>query len=174
MPFRHTDKGWYWGSQGPFPSKAKALQVAQAAYSRGYKGENNMKDNNYDNSYEIVDDYNVEECVMRLLNSATNTHVMHFQTKSYSVHKALETYYTEIVDLVDTFVESYQGKFGIIEHYPMDNELPTKEPLQYLISVIDYLKEARPLLPQDTELQNILDEIASLLDSTLYKLRFLS
>jgi hypothetical protein len=56
----------------------------------------------------------------------------------------------------------------------MDNELPTKEPLQYLIGLIDYLKEARPKLPQDTELQNILDEIASLLDSTLYKLRFLS
>jgi hypothetical protein len=170
MPIRHTDKGWFWGSKGPFPTKQKAMQVGQAAYSRGYKGENNMEDN----GYEIVDDYNVEECVMRLLNSATNTHVMHFQTKSYSIHKALENYYNEIVDLVDTFVEAYQGKFGIIENYPMDNELPTKEPLQYLIGLIDYLKEARPYLPQDTELQNILDEIASLLDSTLYKLRFLS
>jgi len=28
-----------WGSKGPFPSKAKALAVARAAYANGYKGE---------------------------------------------------------------------------------------------------------------------------------------
>jgi hypothetical protein len=28
-----------WGSKGPFPSKAKALAVARAAYASGYKGE---------------------------------------------------------------------------------------------------------------------------------------
>ncbi len=28
-----------WGSKGPFPSKAKALAVARAAYAHGYKGE---------------------------------------------------------------------------------------------------------------------------------------
>ena len=39
MPIRHTDKGWYWGSKGPFGSRAKAVQVAQAAYSSGYKPE---------------------------------------------------------------------------------------------------------------------------------------
>jgi len=39
MPLRKTTKGWMWGSQGPFPTKAKALQVARAAYASGYKGE---------------------------------------------------------------------------------------------------------------------------------------
>jgi hypothetical protein len=39
MPIRHTDKGWFWGSKGPFASKAKALQVARAAHSNGFKGE---------------------------------------------------------------------------------------------------------------------------------------
>ncbi len=28
-----------WGSKGPFPTKAKALSVARAAYASGYKGE---------------------------------------------------------------------------------------------------------------------------------------
>ena len=37
MPIRKTDKGWYWGSQGPFATKAKALAVARAAYASGYK-----------------------------------------------------------------------------------------------------------------------------------------
>lgn len=39
MPLRHTKAGWMWGSKGPFPTKAKALSVARAAYAHGYKGE---------------------------------------------------------------------------------------------------------------------------------------
>ena len=37
MPIRHTEKGWYWGSKGPFESRAHAVRVAQAAYSAGYR-----------------------------------------------------------------------------------------------------------------------------------------
>ena len=37
MPIKKTDKGWYWGSKGPFDSKKKAQKVAQAAYASGYK-----------------------------------------------------------------------------------------------------------------------------------------
>ena len=40
MPLRYTKSGWMWGSKGPFPTKAKALSVARAAYANGYKGEN--------------------------------------------------------------------------------------------------------------------------------------
>ena len=37
MPIRKTSKGWYWGSRGPFKTRAKAAQVAKAAYAHGYK-----------------------------------------------------------------------------------------------------------------------------------------
>jgi hypothetical protein len=43
MPLRHTKAGWMWGSKGPFPTKAKALSVARAAYANGYKGEDDDK-----------------------------------------------------------------------------------------------------------------------------------
>ena len=42
MPLRHTKSGWMWGSKGPFPTKAKALQMARAAYAHGYKGEDQL------------------------------------------------------------------------------------------------------------------------------------
>lgn len=42
MPLRYTKSGWMWGSKGPFPTKAKALSVARAAYANGYKGENEL------------------------------------------------------------------------------------------------------------------------------------
>ena len=39
MPLVKRQNGWFWGSKGPFDSKAKALAVARAAYAGGYKGE---------------------------------------------------------------------------------------------------------------------------------------
>ena len=39
MPLVKKQSGWYWGSQGPFDTKAKALQVARAAHASGYKSQ---------------------------------------------------------------------------------------------------------------------------------------
>jgi hypothetical protein len=44
MPLMHKKDGWYWGSKGPFQSKAKALSVARAAFASGYKGEQKKDD----------------------------------------------------------------------------------------------------------------------------------
>jgi hypothetical protein len=43
MPLVKRSNGWFWGSKGPFDSKAKALAVARAAYASGYKGESAEK-----------------------------------------------------------------------------------------------------------------------------------
>jgi hypothetical protein len=43
MPYRKTDQGWFWGSKGPFDTKAKAMQVARAAYASGYHEEKRDK-----------------------------------------------------------------------------------------------------------------------------------
>lgn len=112
--------------------------------------------------------------VMCLLHSVTNAHILHLSTTSYSAHKALENFYTEIGDHVDDFVEAFQGKYGLLTNYKSDYATPT-DALVYM----NYLKNEVATLrvnakfPQDSELQNITDEIAQLIDSTLYKLRFL-
>ena len=36
MPITERKDGYYWGSKGPFKTKKKAQQVAQAAYASGY------------------------------------------------------------------------------------------------------------------------------------------
>ena len=85
---------------------------------------------------------------------------------------ALGAFYEGLEDLVDSFAEAYQGKYGIIDGYAEDYELPDS-PIGYLVEKAEYVKEARAALPKDTELQNIIDEIAALIDSTLYKLMYL-
>ncbi len=115
----------------------------------------------------------VGEFVGTLLHSATVTHIMHLSTRSYAEHKALNEYYDGIVDLVDSFAESYQGKYGLIKEYPNGYTQKARIPLDYLTTVRDMVKEKREELPQDSELQNSIDEITDLLNSTIYKLTFL-
>ena len=116
----------------------------------------------------------VMDLVMCLLHSVTNAHILHFQTRSFSEHMALGEFYSEIGDLVDGFVEAFQGKYGLLTKYKTDFELPG-EPVQYLLYLQAEVESTRrlPNFPQDSELQNEIDNIANLINSTLYKLRFL-
>ena len=117
----------------------------------------------------------MKECALftiTLLHSATNAHLMHLKSRSFSEHMALGTYYDEIVDLVDAYVEAYQGIYGLVEDYPNVYHAP-KEPLKYLESLQKFVSAARQDLPQDPQLNNLVDAIADLIDSTTYKLKFL-
>jgi DNA-binding ferritin-like protein len=110
--------------------------------------------------------------VLALLHSSTNAHLMHWSTKSLSVHLALGDYYAKIIELADQFAEAAMGRYEQLKEFPSDYHQAT-EPVAYLESMKSFVEEARQHLPQDSELQNLVDEIADLINSTLFKLRFL-
>lgn len=119
----------------------------------------------------------MKQYVSVFLESATQAHIYHFQTKSFAKHKALNEYYDEIVELVDSLVETYQGKYGILKGYETTkkNDLGDEENIiDYFEKLHKYEEMKRKSLPQDSHLQNIMDEIRTLVDSTLYKLKNLS
>ena len=105
-----------------------------------------------------------------LFHSGTNAHFMHLQTKSYSEHKALGRYYEAVIDLADRWAEAYQGCYQVIDSYPSDFHI-AKVPLIYIEKIKNFVDAIRKLLPDDNQLQNIIDEIVELLDSTCYKLK---
>ena len=41
-------------------------------------------------------------------------HSVHLNTRSFSKHMALQTFYEEIVELADGFAEAYQGRNGLM------------------------------------------------------------
>jgi DNA-binding ferritin-like protein len=112
------------------------------------------------------------EFLLVLLHSATNTHILHWQTKSYAEHVALGKYYEEIVDLIDQLAEAMMGKFDTTPEFPEMYIAPAATGKEQLEELKEYVEEARKDLPQDSEIQNIIDEVAQLIDSTLYLLRF--
>lgn len=110
-----------------------------------------------------------------LMSSRTQAHVFHLQTTSFAAHKALDEYYSNIVDLIDSYAETAQGRYGIIRGYQMTNQiLEDDSALKYFQGLQKFVDGIRTQLPQDGELNNTVDEISALISSTLYKLRFLS
>jgi hypothetical protein len=41
-------------------------------------------------------------------------HSVHLNTRSFSKHMALNTFYDEVIDRADAFAEAYQGRHGLI------------------------------------------------------------
>lgn len=115
----------------------------------------------------------IEAFSLALLNSATCAHLQHWQTKNYATHKALAKYYEAIPDLVDRLVESYMGRYGPLNEFDEEFEIE-KEPIKYFKALQKYVDANRKHLPDDSELQNTVDEILDLINSTLYKLQNLS
>lgn len=99
--------------------------------------------------------------------------VWHQQTTSFSEHKALEEFYSEIVELNDGLSESYAGIYGRLkgyDNYDLVDWTSTEDTISYYRNCYEWLKEERKTAPQDSYIQNQLDEITQLLGSTLYKL----
>lgn len=113
--------------------------------------------------------------VMHLLHSATNAHIQHWTTRSFAAHEALGFFYEKMPVLLDEFVESFQGKYGLLHDFVADYKLPADNPIDYLQSLSDEVATLRRAkrFPQDSELQNEVDNIANLINDTLYKLRYL-
>ena len=114
------------------------------------------------------------EFFITLLHAATSGHVLHLQTRSYAQHKSLDEFYNELPGLVDSVIEVYQGKYGLVLDYPNGYAVPTGQPIDFLSDLGDFVTVNRPSVGDDSELQNLIDGVMELIDSTIYKLRFLA
>ena len=117
----------------------------------------------------------MEELASRLIHSQSQTHIFHLQTGSYAEHKALQKYYENIDDLMDSLIESYQGENDIIKNYkslPMDNYDSKEQVIGYFEELMEMVRRLSEDFP--SYLKNIVDEIEVLINSTLYKLKRLS
>ena len=119
---------------------------------------------------------NCAKLVSFLFHSRTQAHVFHLQTTSFAEHKALNDYYDDIIDLVDGLVESYQGKYGVLRgysNYPILEYTDKNQVVTYfeaLYAKVETLRQGN----QDSYIQNQIDTVIELIQSTLYKLKCLS
>jgi hypothetical protein len=114
-----------------------------------------------------------QEFISLLFLSRDYAHNAHLNTDSFSQHSSLGSFYSEVIDLADSFAETWMGrsqeKIGDIALFPM----PKGEPLNVLKDHLSIIQKERSFAENDTVLSNIIDEIEALYSSTLYKLKFL-
>lgn len=129
----------------------------------------------YGNSTQVSSNKKAHEFFMVLLQASVVAHVLHLQTRSYAEHMALDALYSELPGLADTLIEAYQGKYGLVEDYPHPVPLPaSNNPVAFVVGLNKYVDQNREAVSDDSEHQNLIDEIVQLLDQTIYKLKYLS
>ena len=103
-------------------------------------------------------------------------HSVHLNTRSFSKHMALNSFYDEVIELADKFAEAYQGRHGLIGPISLMSAKKTTNIVEFLEDSMADIEKMRFEVVEktDTPLQNIIDEIVGLYLSTLYKLKFLA
>ena len=119
----------------------------------------------------------MERIASMFFHSRTQAHIFHTRVTgdgSLAAHLALQAYYEGIVPLIDGLVESYQGQYGLIEYKEVsgvDNDASKENMVKYFDNLCKFLaKERQDEKLQSTWIQNDLDNVATLLYSTKYKL----
>jgi hypothetical protein len=89
---------------------------------------------------------------------------------SFAAHSALNEFYSDVLDLIDGLVESYQGKYGIVDiTIPSSKSGDSIKCLEELAKLTD--GGAAYSMFSETWIQNQIDEISTLVYQTLYKLK---
>ena len=115
----------------------------------------------------------IVEIVSYFNNAKQQAVVWHHQTTSLSEHEALGKFYGEIEGLLDGLSESYAGIYGRLKGFEVDDLMDWSgldNTIAYYKNCYVWLQEERKSAPQDSWIQNQLDEIATLLGQTLYRL----
>lgn len=110
----------------------------------------------------------VIDLIGALFQSRNDAHLMHLYTNSKSKHLDLQDYYEGILDLIDSFVEEYQGENGII-NITIPGSSTSDVNINYFKELVQKVNNIYKSI-SSTNLKAILDDILSLLQSTIYKL----
>lgn len=97
----------------------------------------------------------------------------HWQTMSYSRHKATDDLNSSLLDFIDKFIESFQGKYGRVSNpgsvnidFNINDDNATEDLLENFSTFLDKLYK---ILEEDNYLLNQIDEIKTEINKTIYK-----
>ncbi len=118
----------------------------------------------------------MKDILIEFLTLQANLKIFHWQTESYAEHKAFEKTYKKMDELIDDFIECYQGKYDRI-YLEGSDYLEIKDyDKEDLISFLSYYQEVIKskitsfLSEEDSDLLNIKDEMLATINKLAYLL----
>jgi hypothetical protein len=103
-------------------------------------------------------------------------HSVHLNTRSYSKHVALQTFYDSVIDVADAFAEAYQGRNGLIGPIAIPAAKKTTNIIEFLQDQLAEIEKGRYDIcdKSDSALQQLIDNIVELYLTSIYKLKYLA
>lgn len=115
------------------------------------------------------------EIINVLMNLYDQVKIYHWQTMHFPRHEAAGKLIESLDDLIDSFVETYMGKYGRPKLTAKTGTIHVrnfhdKQAPALMKEAIDWMTHTLPkkLKSTDTDLLNIRDEIVGVLNKTLY------
>lgn len=108
-----------------------------------------------------------------LMQSVVELWKVHLLTNSYAAHEALNDYYTDMPEHIDSLVEDYISLYGK-EGLEFINTIKCQEPVAYATALREMLLKYRDSFDDVPTISSKLDDILGELDTLLYKLKNLS
>jgi len=112
----------------------------------------------------------IEELVSHVFAMRNAAHLAHFSTKSYSEHKALGKFYDDLIDKIDSIVETYQGYYGLIGEVRI-MMMPKDRIVNTVRTELGWIQTNRDkIAKKNTMIENLIDDLMQTYSTTHYKL----
>lgn len=114
----------------------------------------------------------MENLLSLLLQARNAVHVLHWKTKSFSLHLALGELYDILTDMADELAEMTMGAHGDLGEIPLTSlTIPTGlAPEAFIQQLFDILSKIKPSIPQDDWLINKFEELQAAVATIKYKI----
>lgn len=113
---------------------------------------------------------NINQLITLFIECREALQIRHWNTTSYAEHKAVGKFYDDLSDLLDSFVETYSGKYGRPLVGGIVNILD-RDANSIADAVCQYACDGEKLVSEeDTDLLNILADIKGAANHTKYLL----
>ena len=120
----------------------------------------------------------MEKLVNQVLGDLAASKAFHWNASTLAQHEATLKFYSEAEEVLDSLVETYQGRYGkkLVNYNVMVAVNQDMNVLKYFNASKTAIEDMRFTEIDETEsvLQNIVDELIANYDLLIYKLQFLS
>ena len=116
----------------------------------------------------------IEQLVARVFYARNVAHFEHWRAEgvgAYARHKALGSFYEDVIEALDSLVEAYQGAFELVGIIPAP-KTKAEDILLILIEDAEWIeKNHEAICKGNRAVANLIDNVTAKYLSTIYKLR---
>lgn len=111
------------------------------------------------------------DLISKVFTTRNLLHFSHWNTKSFASHMALGDLYDQIVEDIDEIVETFQGKYGLIDELHTNAAALPSDIVSHVKNEAKWVEKNRSKIAGgDTAIENLVDTLVGHYHKTVYKL----